>query len=785
MEKWARVRFSPCLPLGEDGRLVTSSREHIEISRKVATEGMVLLKNNNDVLPVCGRQRVAVFGKGQYDYVKGGGGSGDVAVKYVRNIYEGLKIKADEGKIELFDGLIGFYREHIEAQYAEDRRGDGIINPGEFTTEPDLPAELMTAARKFTDTAIITISRFSKEGADRCGEKYDGDFYLNRTEEKLVKDVCDSFEKVIVVINAGAQTDSNWYVDNDKISSVLYAWQAGMEGGLAIADILCGDVNPSGKLVDTFAKEFSDYPSADSFAESDDYVKYYEDIYVGYRYFETVKGAAERVNYPFGYGLSYTKFDISNISAKCEDGKIKVGADVMNIGKRSGKEVVQVYYSAPQGKLGKPKYELAAFAKTKELEPGETRRIFMEFDVDDMASYDDLGKVAESAYVLEKGSYEFYVGNSVRNTVKADFVYEVKEDTVTKQLSRRAAPSRLEKRMTADGSYEAMPSFEPNVPEYKLHENTAKAPEEPAKLIDVFEKRVTMDEFLAQLSDDEIVSLTYGKPSRGIADTSGMGMHETSWLEDLNSVKRGIPLAMTADGPAGLRVWNRARDFGVKTTAFPVATLIACTWNPEMAYLVGETGAKEVKENNIGIWLTPALNIHRNPLCGRNFEYFSEDPLIAGKMAAAKVRGIQSQHIAASAKHFCANNKEVNRYESDSILSERALREIYLKGFEICVKESQPWTIMSSYNLVNGVRASENHDTLTEILRGEWGFEGMVTSDWVAHSVNYKEIMAGNDIKMPRGNHEETMQALKDGIITRAHIEQAARRVLEMLMKID
>ena len=765
MEKWTRSNFQPCLPLGADRKFLTACDEHIEISRKTACEGMVLLKNNNDVLPLCGGVRVAVFGKGQYDYVKGGGGSGDVTVSYVRNIYDGLKIKSDEGKIALFDGLIDYYKSEVEKQYAA---GTEIG----MTTEPKIPAELLAKAKSFTDTAIITICRFSGEGWDRKGEKYDGDFYLSREEEKMVETVCENFPRVIVVINAGAQTDTDWYFANDKISSVLYAWQAGMEGGLATADVLCGDVNPSGKLVDTFAKKFSDYPSAESFAESEDYVKYYEDIYVGYRYFETVAGAAERVNYPFGFGLSYTSFEISDISVCEADGKIKVAASVTNTGKRSGKEVVQVYYSAPQGKLGKPKYELAAFAKTKELEPGETRRVFAEFDVNQMASYDDLGKVCESAYVLEAGDYEFYIGNSVRNTVRADFVYKVEKDTVTEQLTRRAAPSKLEKRMLADGSFEEMPSFESNTEDCNPPVNTAKAPAEPAMLIDVAEGRVTMDEFLAQLSDDEVVSLTYGKPNTGVANTFGMG----------NLEKYGVPNVMTADGPAGLHI---QKSCGVVTTAFPCATLIACTWNPDLMYKIGETGAKEVKENNLSIWLTPALNIHRNPLCGRNFEYFSEDPLIAGKMAAAKVRGIQSQHIGASAKHFCANNKEVNRFDSDSILSERALREIYLKGFEICVKESQPWTIMSSYNIVNGAHASENYDTLTAILRGEWGFKGMVTTDWGAHSTNYIEVMKGNDIKMPEGEQEKTMQALADGKITRAQLEQAARRVLEMILKVD
>lgn len=772
MEKWSRVRYAPCIPLGKDGKNVTGSHAHIDVSRCIAAEGMVLLKNQGNILPLKDNKKIVIFGKGQYDYVKGGGGSGYVFTKYTRNIYEGLKIKEAEHKIEVFDGLYDFYKNEVEKQYA-DLRANGNRYVEGFTTEPEIPEALLIKAKNFTDTAIITICRFSAEGYDRKGEEYDGDFYLSREEEKMVNTVTENFKNVIVIINAGAQTDSEWYHENNKISSVLYAWQSGIEGGLAIADVLCGDVNPSGKLVDTFAKKFADYPSADTFNESDDYVKYYEDIYVGYRYFETIPGAAEKVNYPFGFGLSYTTFDISNICVKEENGKIKISADVKNTGNLAGKEVVQVYYSAPQGKLGKPKYELAAFKKTDLLASGEMRTVYMEFDVFDMASYDDTGKVQKSAYVLEAGNYSFYVGNSVRNTVKASFEYIVENDTITLQLSQQCAPKNLEKRMLANGTFEELTPCENNIFENNYPANTAKAPEEKAMLIDVFEEKVTMDAFLAQLTDDELVSLTYGKPNTGVANTRGMGGLE----------KYGVPCVMTADGPAGLRVYGHLN--GVYTTAFPCATQVACTWDPELNYLIGQVGADEVKENNMGIWLTPAINIHRNPLCGRNFEYLSEDPLVAGKFAAAKVKGIQSKHIAASVKHFCANNKEVNRKESDSIVSERALREIYLKGFEIAVKESDPWTVMSAYNIVNGARASENYDTLTNILRGEWGYKGMVTSDWWNTAEPYKEIKAGNDIKMPESDHDSITKALVDGKITRPEIEVCAKRVLEMIMKID
>lgn len=759
MEKWSRAKYSPAIPLGEDGKRITGCQKHIDLSHKAACEGIVLLKNSDNVLPINNGKKIAVFGKGQYDYIKGGGGSGDVTVAYVRNIYDALKIKEEEGKVQLFDGLIDYYKREMDEQYKH-------TTWNTWTKEPELPEDALMKAAEFTDTAIITISRFSCEGWDRSGVKYDGDFYLDQAEEKMVNAVKENFKNIIVIINAGAQTDTEWYHNDDRIQSVLYAWQGGMEGGLAIADILCGDENPSGKLVDTFAKSFDSYPSADTFNASEDYVKYYEDIYVGYRYFETIPEAEKQVNYPFGFGLSYTEFKIDNINAdECED-KIKITADVTNIGKISGKEVVQVYYNAPQGKLGKPKYQLSAFRKTKELAPGETEKVSMEFDISFMSSFDDVGKVCESAYVLEKGEYKFFVGNSIRNTVKADFEYILNDDVVVEKLSHRCPPNRLERRMLSDGSFEELKQINPDGKKMQMPEFNAEAPKEKMMLIDVVNGKCTLDEFIVQLSLEDMIELTCGKPCKGVANTCGMGGLE----------KFGVPSVMTADGPAGCRIM-------LNCTAFPCATMLACTWNPDLVYEVGVCGALEVKENNLSVWLTPALNIHRNPLCGRNFEYYSEDPLISGIMAAAKVNGIQSQNISASVKHFCANNKEINRNDSDSIVSERALREIYLKGFEICVKQSNPWTIMSSYNLLNGKRTSENYDLLTGILRMEWGFDGVVTTDWDNNANQYCELRAGNDIRMPVGSPEYVCSKTVYNPLPESKL--SAKRILEFIMKFD
>ncbi len=807
MQKWTRVMYQPNIPLGENGEKVTASKAHITLSKEAAKEGMVLLKNDGNLLPLARGSKVALFGKASFDYVRGGGGSGEVTVSYARNLYEGLTLLKD--KVSVFEELSAFYRDEVKAQYQQGRV------PG-MTVEPEVPAELLKKARAYTDIAIITICRFSGEGWDRksivdtenknlcisedamakqSAEIFEnGDFNLTRAEQAMVDTVKSNFEKVIVVMNVGGMVDSCWFHDDDRIQSVLMAWQGGIEGGLAAAELLMGDGNPSGKLVDTFARELADYPSTEGFHESERFVDYIEDIYVGYRYFETIPGADGKVNYPFGYGLSYTDFSLTAGAAYEENGSIYVPVMVTNIGKRAGKEVVQAYFSAPQGKLGKPSRQLAAFQKTRLLQTGESQSIVLSWRVEDMASYDDFGKIKESAYVLEKGAYVFFVGASVRDVVELSYQYEVTEDTVVRQLSRKCAPSGLKKRMLADGSYEELPLGEPvdtdanelvplTVEEsdgfapaaragkrYHLWVNTAA--QQHHFLREVAEGKITLDEFMAQLSDEDMAHLLGGQPNTGVANTFGWG----------NLPDYGVPNVMTADGPAGLRI---APECSVYTTAWPCATQLACSWNEELVQQVGEAGGAEVKENNIAVWLTPAVNIHRSPLCGRNFEYYSEDPFLAGKLAAAMVRGIQSNHVGASVKHFALNNKETNRKNSDSRASERAVREIYLKAFEIIVKEAKPWSIMSSYNIVNGHRASENRELLEDILRDEWGFDGMVTTDWWTNGEHYKEVRAGNDVKMATGFPERLMEALDKGILARADMEICARRILELILKVD
>lgn len=806
MKKWARAFYQPGIPLGADGRRVTESKEHIELSRRAAREGAVLLKNEGGALPLQGR-RLALFGKGVADYVKGGGGSGDVTVSYIRSIYQGLKIKEGEGKLRIFDELADFYLDAVGRQYAE-----GYV-PG-MVEEPELPDSLADRAAASCDTAVIVISRFSGENWDRKSDEDPeivsdnetninlrrgselferGDFYLSKAEERMVGQVLDRFSSVIVVLNVGGMVDTSWFATDGRIQGALLALQGGMEGGLAVADLLCGDDTPSGRLSDTYAMELADYPSTVGFHQSPDYVEYTEDIFVGYRYFFTIPEMRNRVLYPFGHGLSYTSFDIQELSSVFrDDGAVELSLEVSNRGSFPGKDVVEVYVMGPSVHLEKPALVLASFCKTVKLEPGERQRIDLSFPLATIASYDDTGAVKDACWVLEQGEYKVLFGETPDTLQQASLKLELREDVIVEQCVHALTPAGLTRRMRADGSYDDLPSgkqhsiepvfprqevsiLEGVVPVSRLHERCTRQDIVNRKgclFRRVAEGALSMDQFLALLDDATLIDLTGGQPNTGVANTYGFG----------NQPEFGIPNMMTADGPAGLRI---SPDCGVCTTAWPCSTLLASTWDENLVEDVGRAGGAEVKENNIGVWLTPAVNIHRSPLCGRNFEYYSEDPLLSGKLAAAMVRGIQANQVGACVKHFAFNNKETNRKDSDSRVSERAAREIYLRQFEIIVKESKPYSIMSSYNTVNGVRASENRELLTGILREEWGFEGVVMTDWWNHGEQYLELLAGNDLKMGTGYPERVAMALGHGALSRKDLEVNVRRILKTLLWID
>ncbi|MBR4670419.1 MAG: glycoside hydrolase family 3 C-terminal domain-containing protein [Butyrivibrio sp.] len=803
MQKWARLLYQPSLPLYKDKR-VTSSKEHIEISKNAADEAIVLLKNNG-ILPLSKEKPLVLLGKAAVDYVKGGGGSGDVYCEYIHSLYDGLKIR----EVKVYEPLMEYYKEGLQEQFKK-----GCV-PG-MTKELPIPSNMLTEAKNFSDTAIVVINRFSGEGWDRSdkegdyedfnpwpagvsmpklsGEIFpDGDFYLSPEEKEMIKTAKDNFKNVIAVLNVGGVIDCRWIEEDSKIAAAVYMGQGGMEGGLSAADVLLGNVCPSGRLADTFAGKLEDYPSTENYHESIDYVDYTEDIYVGYRYFSTIPGADSKVIYPFGYGLSYTDFEVKELSAAKKDDEFIFTVKVTNTGKVAGKEVVQLYASAPNGKLGKAARSLISFDKTKELKAGESQILTLTANEYAISSYDDLGKVADASYLLEKGEYSFYIGKNVRDAVKSEYTWNLSEDKVVKELSHKVVPSELKKRMLSDGSFEELPLGEhkdknecifekmqpgteeataPLVKEIPRHYYTQPMREGIKKFSEVAEGKITLDEFMEQLSTDDLIHLVGGQPNTGVSNVFGFG----------NIYEYGVPNAATADGPAGVRIMP---ETGVRTTAFPCSTSIACTWNKEIAEAVGFAGGEELKENNLSVWLTPAINIHRSPMCGRNFEYYSEDPYLTGKMAAAMVRGIQRNHVGASVKHFACNNKETNRKHSDSRVSERALREIYLKAFEMIVKEEEPYTIMSSYNVVNGLRASENKDLITGILRDEWNFGGIVTSDWWTRGEHYKEINAGNDLKMATGFPERVKKAMEMGALDTDMLKLCAKRILATLLKFD
>ena len=791
MKKYARFFYQPCLPLGKDGKAVTSSKEHIDISRQCADEGMVLLKNKDNVLPLKSGEKIALFGKASIEYIKGGGGSGEVYSSYVRNIYEGFLEKEKEGKVFVYLPLIEFYKNYIREneKYIPTKEQINatwdIVNNMDFcqkrddmtydtfasmhVKEAEVPDELIKSAAENSDTAVFTISRFSAEGVDR--RPVLGDYYLSDTEKRLIDKLTENFSKVIIVVDSGAQIDLEYVADNDKVQGILFAWQGGMEGGLAIADILCGDVNPSGKLSDTITKSYDCYENKDDFTENFKFVNYHDDIYVGYRYFETIPGKKTCVRYPFGFGLSYTEFELSGIKCFETDDKIIAVVNVKNTGNFAGKEVVELYYSCPQGKLGKPSIELGAFSKTKLLESGESELLTLSFDKYYLSSFDDLGKIEKSAYVLEHGKYKFYVGTSLRDVQKTDFELDISDDIVVQKLTDYCKPRKIDKRLTSDGSYEKLETTDRDYIYGKNELKKVKAPDK-AVMFDKVGEDISLDEFVRQFTEDELIDFVGGHAPTGVANTGCFG-----------GLKRlGVPAVPTADGPAGIRLDT---DTGVYTTALPCATLLACTWNTELVSKMGAAVGAEMRENNLGVFLAPAMNIHRNPLTGRNFEYYSEDPTVVGKIAAAFVRGVQSEKASVSVKHFACNNKEADRFESDSRLSERALREIYLKGFEICVREGKPWTVMSSYNLINGQHTSESWELLTGILRNEWDYDGMVETDWGVKNDPVAEVRAGNDLKMPSGYNNDLKKGLEDGVITRADLELCVGRILKMFMKLS
>ncbi len=718
----------------------------ISLCRQMGAEGIVMLKNNGNVLPLDKSRTVSVFGRVQRDYFYVGYGSGgDVNAPYKISLMEGLKANSN---ITVNENLAAVY----EKWCTENPVDDGFWGHWPMCyDEMPLTAEIVSEAADESDTAIVVIGRAA--GEDRENKLEKGSYYLTDEEHTMLDLVTEKFSKVILLLNCGSIMDMcaiNAY--GDRISAILYVWQSGMESGNAVADVLSGNVSPSGKLTDTIATSYKRYPGSDDFGDRH-FNCYTEDIYVGYRYFETFK--PHRVLYPFGFGLSYTEFSFENIDFSVNDGKISVSFDVKNIGKYAGKEVAQIYFEAPCGRLGKPSRSLIAFAKTKLLAIGESERLTLDFGVSDMASYDD---VDEYAYILEKGEYKIYLGADVRSAQLCGS-YNQDADEITLKLSQTAAPVETFARMKAmpDGalSYETVPLAKYDLKQIILDNLPAELPKynKSCTLSDVKNGKVTMEEFVSTLSKTELEAISRGDYTMNSPlGAKGNAAVYGGVLESMH--KKGIPPVTTTDGPSGIRLTSCA-------SLMPIGTEIACSWNLDLAKeLYAEVG-KEMKILGSDVLLAPGINIHRNPLCGRNFEYYSEDPYLTGKMAAAVVSGMQSSGVSACPKHFACNNQETNRIHNDSRVSERALREIYLKGFEICVKEAKPQNIMTSYNKINGVWGHYHYELCTRILRGEWGFDGCIMTDWWMRSSKSPEfpnlrdqayrVRAGVNVLMPGG----------------------------------
>ena len=788
MKKHARFLYQPVSPMGKDGRMVTGCDAHWRLCKEAAAEGTVLLKNKG-VLPLSEGARVSLFGVGAGDFIFGGGGSGVVVTDRTVTLHEGLVAADKKGMLTYFPETAKFYEEAIQS-FLEEKHNQlptvGLYSAWrrQYQMElPELPETLYEKAKAFGGTALFCISRYSAEGddgGDRTGGA--GDFYLWETEKKLLDRLCRDFEKVVVILNTCGPVSAVEFAENDRIGAVLYPMYSGGVAGEMLCELLTGKRYPSGHLQDTFAREITDYPGTPDFHKEKYFLNYTEDIFVGYRYFETF--APDKVVYPFGFGLGYTTFAIKATAEK-EKNTVSATVTVKNTGKFPGKEVVQLYLTAPQGVLGKAKKVLTAFGKTKELKPGESQNLKLHFDIREFGSFDDLGKLCKSAFLLEQGEYTVSCGTNVRDT-ETVLTFTLAETIICRRCHSYMAPKALPERLTASGTYEKLPPAERI--SHKPKGRLCKAEDKGRFPLVQALKEKRLEELIATLSDEELVELLYGHPMANASNTCGMGHNPRDERQDV----RQIPLVPTADGPAGLRI--RAGRGNVPPTFFPCATVVSQSWNQKLAKRLGAAGAAEVKENNVGIWLTPALNIHKSPLCGRNFEYYSEDPLVSGLFATATVKGIQSLGISACVKHFCANNRENHRRLVDSRVSERALREVYLRGFEIVVKKGDPWMLMTSYNPVNGEQSSKNWEAINGILRSEWGYQGVVCTDWRVLSNLEEEVWAGSDIKMPfpvtdfYENAPETFdpaQMLKDGVLSRAAATESARRVLTMLGKLD
>ena len=782
--------------------LVLDWNKYREAAIMAAAEGIVMLRNEGEALPLKHGSRVALFGRMQTHYYKSGTGSGGmVNVSHVTDIREGL---ADSPSITLDPELMDIYDKWDEENPTDEGLGWGQ----EAWSQAEMPvsSELAEKMASRNDAAVLIIARTAGEDRDNTAEK--GSYYLSDSEEQMLSAVSAAFERTIVILNVGNIIDMSFVAKYD-IKSVLYAWQGGMIGGSAVARVVTGEVNPSGCLTDTIAVSLSDYPSNDNFGNRDIHEDLYEeDVFVGYRYFSTF--APSKVLYPFGFGLSYTEFDVK-VTGFVFDGKdVKVTAVVENKGEVPGKKAVMLYASAPQGKLSKPLRVLIGFAKTEVIPAGGNEQVEITAPVRNFASYDDDGRTGlGTGFILDAGRYTFFIGGDVTTGNEAG-TFDLDAPVLVEQLDNAMGPTQAFKRMTAVPSstgngfakeYEDVPLMT----ESFLDSRLSRVPTEIAqtgdcgiKLSDVKSGKNTLEEFTAQLSDEDLCLIIRGEGMGSFKATIGTAAAFGGISKELKEM--GIPTLCCSDGPSGMRI-----DSGKKAFSLPNGTCLASTFNTAIVEELYTYLGIEMVSNKIDTLLGPGINIHRHPLNGRNFEYFSEDPVLTGLMACAQVRAFEKNGVTPTIKHLCGNNRETQRRESNSVISERALREIYLRPFEIAVKEGNARSIMTSYNRVNGIYSANNYDLNTIVLREQWGYTGIVMSDWWAfigvtggdtaeHSLTDHSVMARsqNDIYMVCSNVErkfldeaDTYKELTEGDgsrITRAELQRNAKNILRFAM---
>ena len=725
-----------------------------------AEEGIVLLKNNNKALPLSRGASVAFFGRMQKEYIHMGTGSGG-------------RVHPTE-KTDIFSSLVSLglsLDKEVEAFYNAYVAEHPYVGHGQWShpasqEEPLLEEGFVSAASIRNETALYVITRTAGECRDL--EAGRGEFALAETELANLRLLREKFSRLVILLNVCGIIE---FAEINEVGAdaILLLWQGGMMGGLAAAKALMGEVNPCGKLPDTIAFTCKDYPARENFGAPDRNI-YREDIYVGYRYFDTF--APEKILYPFGYGLSYTDFDVKFNSFVMEDGAAALAVTVTNIGEMSGQEVVQCYVELPCGKLGKPVKVLVAFEKTKLLAPGESEELMMTFSYENFASYDDVSH----AWVLERGKYHVLVGKE-----RICLLVLPKKQILSRHVSALAPVTPFDRLVNKKGA----PAYEPVPTRIQKPEpaptELPRVPKDGMTLADVAEGKITVEELVSRLSDEDLIHIVRAEGMSSPKVTPGTAAAFVGITPSLKAM--GLPTLCCTDGPSGIRMVSDANCI-----CYPSATCLAATWNTDLVREMYELCGCELASYHVDILLGPGTNIHRDPLCGRNFEYFSEDPLLAGKMAAAVCNGLDDAGVSGAVKHFMANSQELNRHEEDSILSERAVREIYAKPFEICVKESGIRSVMTSYNRVNGRWAASNYDLTVRLLRNDFGFDGFVMTDWWA-KVSAEDgsacdtnlaamVHAMNDIYMVTPDattrDDNLPAALADGRLSRGELQKCA-----------